>query len=111
MTDSAPDVPGGSAADGSAVTASEQQVVDLIETCVGRWAAGGPAAAGALDPLADLTCDPAAAQLAVVVLAERLCNLLGVAAARLDGDPFALWAQATARFHDPETGDLLSIEA
>ena len=52
---------------------------------------------------------PAAAQLAVVVLAERLCNLLGVAAAHLDDDAFALWAKATARFHDPETGELLSI--
>jgi hypothetical protein len=87
----------------------EHEIVALVETCVGRWAAGGPDAVDALDPLADLTCDPAAAQLAVVVLAERLCNLLGVAAAHLDDDAFALWSQATARFHDPETGELLSI--
>ena len=91
------------------IEADEQMVVALVETCVGRWAAGGPEAAGALDALADLTCDPVAAQLAVVVLAERLCNLLGVAAAHLDDDAFALWAKATARFHDPETGELLSI--
>lgn len=97
-------------ADGAApIGADEQIVVALVETCVGRWAAGGPDAADALDALADLTCDPVAAQLAVVVLAERLCNLLGVAAAHLDADAFALWAKATARFHDPETGELLSI--
>jgi hypothetical protein len=88
---------------------AETEIAALIETCVARWAAGGPDAAHALAPLVELCGDPGTAQLAVVVFAERLCALLGTAAAHLDGDVFTLWSQVTARFHDPATGDLLAI--